>query len=68
METKKEYILEILADNQIQVLIQTIYFKPDGSELVRENWRTCLKPNDLELAREILDDRAFAIAQAVWSI
>ena len=68
METKKEYILEILPDNQVQVLIQTIYFKPDGTELVRENWRTCLKANDLETAREVLDDRAFAIVEATWSI
>ena len=66
METKKEYFLEILPNNHIQVLIQTIYYRPDGSELTRDNWRTILEYLDNKSANEILDERSLAIVNAVW--
>lgn len=68
METKQEYFLEILPNDCIQVLIQTVYYKPGGSELTRENWRTYLSPDDVDYAREILDDRSFSIATTVWNL
>lgn len=68
METKQEYFLEILPNNCVQVLIQTVYYKPDGSELTRENWRTCLSPDDVEYAREILDDRSFSVVSFTWGL
>ena len=68
METKKEYFLEILPNDSVQVLIQTVYYRPDGSELVRDNWRTFLAPSDIEYAQEILDDRALSIVKATWGI
>lgn len=68
METKKEYFLEILPNDSVQVLIQTIYYRPDGSELVRDNWRTVLAPSDIEYAQEILDERALSIVKATWGI
>ena len=67
MNTKKVYQLEILEHGVIQLLIQTVYFKEDGSELTRENWRTVLMPNDFERAKELLDEYHLNIVRAVWT-
>lgn len=67
MKTKKIYRLEILEQGVIQLLISTIYFKEDGSELTRENWRTVLMPNELERAKELLDEYHLDIVKAVWT-
>lgn len=67
METQKEYFLEILPNGYIQVLIQEIYYRADGSELTRDNWRTILTPNDEAYARELLTDYYFSICKAVWT-
>lgn len=67
MNTKKAYQLEILEDGAIQLLIQTIYFKEDGAELTRENWRTVLIPGNFERAEELLDDYYMNIVRAVWT-
>lgn len=67
MKTDKKYILEILEDGIIQVLIQTVYYKDDGSELTRENWRCVLTPNDLERAEELLPEYYLNIVKSVWT-
>ena len=67
MTTDKKYILEILEDGIIQVLIQTVYYKEDGSELTRENWRCVLTPNDLERAEELLPEYYLNIVKLVWT-
>ena len=67
MKTEKKYILEILEDGVIQVLIQTVYYKEDGSELTRENWRCVLTPNDLERAEELLPKYYLDIVKKVWT-
>lgn len=67
MNTKKAYQLEILEDGAIQLLIQTIYFKEDGAELTRENWRTVLIPGNFERAEELLDEYHMNIVRAVWT-
>lgn len=67
METKKVYQLEILEGGVIQLLVQTVYFKQDGSELTRENWRTVLMPNDIEYAKELLDEYHLNIVRSVWT-
>ena len=67
MNTKKVYQLEILEHGIIQLLIQTVYFKEDGSELTRENWRTTLMPTDIEYAKELLDEYHLNIVKAVWT-
>lgn len=67
MTTDKKYILEILEDGIIQVLIQTVYYKEDGSELTRENWRCVLTPNDLERAEELLPEYYLNIVKQVWT-
>lgn len=67
MTTDKKYILEILEDGMIQLLIQTVYYKEDGSELTRENWRCVLTPNDLERAEELLPEYYLNIVKSVWT-
>nr|DAF52790.1 MAG TPA: hypothetical protein [Siphoviridae sp. ctqSm5] len=67
MNTKKVYQLEVLEHGIIQLLIQTVYFKEDGSELTRENWRTTLMPTDIEYAEELLDEYHLNIVKAVWT-
>ncbi len=67
MTTDKKYILEILEDGVIQLLIQTVYYKEDGSELTRENWRCVLTPNDLERAEELLPEYYLNIVKSVWT-
>ena len=67
MNTKKAYQLEILENGIIQLLVQTVYFKEDGSELTRENWRTTLMPTDIEYAKELLDEYYLNIVKAVWT-
>ena len=67
MTTDKKYILEILENGVIQVLIQTVYYKEDGSELTRENWRCVLTPNDLERAEELLPEYYLNIVKSVWT-
>lgn len=67
MKTEKKYILEILEDGVIQLLIQTIYYKEDGIELTRENWRCVLIPNDLERAEELLPEYYLNIVKQVWT-
>lgn len=67
MNTKKVYQLEILENGIIQLLVQTVYFKQDGSELTRENWRTTLMPTDIEYATELLDEYHLNIVKAVWT-
>ncbi len=68
METKQEIILEILPDNLVQVLIQEVYYRADGSELARDNWRTTLSAEQYDYAKEILDERSLAIVEAVWGM
>lgn len=67
MKTEKKYILEILENGMIQLLIQTVYYKEDGSELTRENWRCVLTPNDLERAEELLPKYYLDIVKQVWT-
>ncbi len=64
---KKIYTLEILEYGIIQLLIQTAYIKEDGAELARENWRTTLMPNDIEYAKELLDEYHLNIVRTVWT-
>lgn len=64
---KKIYTLEILEYGIIQLLIQTAYIKEDGTELTRENWRTTLMPNDIEYAKELLDEYHLNIVRSVWT-
>ena len=67
MKTEKKYILEILEHGMIQLLIQTVYYKKDGSELTRENWRTVLTPLDLEYAEELLPEYYLDIVKQAWT-
>lgn len=67
MNTKKVYQLEILEGGIIQLLIQTVYFKENGVELTRENWRTTLMPGDFDRAKELLDDYHLNIVRSVWT-
>lgn len=67
MNTKKVYKLEILENGIIQLLVQTVYFKANGEELTRENWRTTLLPGDFDRAKELLDDYHYNIINSVWT-
>ena len=67
MNTKKVYRLEILENGSIQLLIQTVYYKDNGVELTRENWRTVLNPGDYERVDELLDDYHANIVRAAWT-
>lgn len=67
MNTRKETRLEILSNGIVQVLIQTVYLKEDGSELTRENWRTTLLPGEFTKASEVLDTYHMEIIEKVWT-
>lgn len=67
MNTKKVYKIEILENGIIQLLVQTVYFKTNGEELTRENWRTTLLPGDFDRAKELLDDYHYNIINSVWT-
>lgn len=68
MDKKKECSLEILEDGIIQLLIQTIYFKEDGSELTRDNWRTTLMPGEFNKVEELqLSSYHINIIKAAWT-
>ena len=67
MKTEKVYIPTILEYGIIELLIQTVYYKEDGTELTRENWRCVLKPLDLERAEELLPKYYLDIVKQVWT-
>ena len=67
MEFTKEITLEILNNNTVQVITDTMLVKENGTKIVIEHHREALTPNDIKRAEEILTGDKLEILKVLWN-